>query len=192
MPFDGDGLNNHAYVARMKMSSSRTLFLGITFNVCIQLLLCFVAQAQTYYNSGTGWGPVGKAPVDVRWSGPGTYSNVAKTADFAGTYADTKFLQGQAYFQLGIQPAGNSVLIVFNAAHHDGHGVATEGRGSAKAISKDKLEFQFTDSCRISGSGTITRAGNDVRVDFIFATAADKRYLEFYGRKMLLRRVAKK
>jgi len=169
--------------------SFRTNFLTFTLSVCFQLAASSFAHAQTYYNSGAGWQPVGKAPVDVRWTGPGTYSNVANSSAWAGVYANAKIIKGQASFQLGIKPDGNLVRIVFNAAYHDGHGVSPEAQGSAKAASKDTLAFKFTDSFKNSGSGTIKRAGNDIIVDFLFASAADKRCLEFYGRNMYLRRI---
>ena len=125
----------------------------------------------------------------------------ADTAGWAGVYFTKKHLKGQAYFQLGIQQSGDSILIVFNAAYFDGHGAAPEGQGSAKpmkewkaglAMPKDTLEFTFQDSCKNSGSGTITRAGNDIIVDFIFANAVDKGCLDFYGRNMHLKRAARK
>ena len=116
----------------------------------------------------------------------------ADSAGWAGIYFNKKHLKGQAYFQLGIQQSGSSIQIVFNAAYNDGHGPAPEAHGSAKITGKDTLDFQFVDSLRNSGSGTIKRTGNDIIVDFIFANAMDKSCLDFYGRDMHLRRVGKK
>lgn len=153
----------------MKMSSSRTVFPRISFTLFLHLITCFVVDA-------------------------------ADAANWSGVYVNKKHLKGQAYFQLGIQQSGNSIRVVFNAAYTDGHGSAPEGHGSAKpvkewqagiATGKDTLEFTFQDSCKNSGSGTIKRAGNDIIVDFVFASAVDKRCLDFYGRNMHLGRVGK-
>ena len=119
-------------------------------------------------------------------------AHAADPAIWAGTYFTKKHLKGQAYFQLGIQPSGNSLLIAFNAAYHDGHDVAPEAQGSAKITSKDTLEFNFRDNFRNTGSGKIRRTGDDIIVDFMFAQPVDKRCLVFYERNMLLKRVAKK
>ena len=117
--------------------------------------------------------------------------HAADSTSWAGVYFDKKRLNGQAYFQLGIQQSGNAIQITFNTGYHDGHGVAPEAQGSAKPAGKDTLEFKFQDSFKNSGSGTIRRAGNDIIVDFIFANAVDKRCLVFYERNMHLKRVAK-
>lgn len=128
-------------------------------------------------------------------------ANAENRTDWTGIYYTKKHLNGQAYFQLGIQQSGNAMRIVFNAAYNDGHGPAPEGQGSAKPMKewkagspagKDTLEFQFQDSCKNTGSGTIKRAGDHIIVDFIFANAADKSCMDFYGRGMHLRRAGKK
>ena len=111
--------------------------------------------------------------------------------DWPGTYFTKKHLKGQAYFQLGIQQSGNSLLIAFNAAYHDGHDVAPEAQGSAKVVAKDTLEFRFRDNFGNTGSGKIRRAGADIIVDFIFAQPVDKRCLVFYERNMRLKRAGK-
>jgi hypothetical protein len=115
----------------------------------------------------------------------------AGSADWAGTYFTKKHLQGQAYFQLGIQQSGNSLLIAFNAAYHDGHDVAPEAQGSAIVVAKDTLEFRFRDNFGNTGSGKIRRTGDDIIVDFIFAQPRDKRCLVFYERNMHLKRAGK-
>lgn len=115
----------------------------------------------------------------------------AGSPDWAGTYFTKKHLKGQAYFQLGIQQSGNSLLIAFNAAYHDGRDVAPEAQGSAKVAAKDTLEFRFRDNFGNTGSGKIRRAGDDIIVDFIFAQPVDKRCLVFYERNIHLKRAGK-
>ncbi|HYJ05021.1 MAG TPA: hypothetical protein VEX43_07800 [Chthoniobacterales bacterium] len=119
---------------------------------------------------------------------------VVRAADppgWAGTYFTKKHLNGKASFQLGIQQSGNSLLIAFNAAYHDGHDVAPEAQGTAKVAGKDTLEFQFRDNFRNTGSGKIRRAGDGIIVDFVFAQPVDKRCLVFYERNMHLKRAGK-
>ena len=70
-------------------------------------------------------------------------SSVVRAADppgWVGTYFTKKHLNGKAYFQLGIQRSGKSLLIAFNAAYHDGHDVAPEAQGTAE--SKDLSSFR--------------------------------------------------
>jgi hypothetical protein len=118
-------------------------------------------------------------------------ARAADSSGWAGTYFTKKHLKGKAYFQLGIQPSGNSLLIAFNAAYHDGHDVAPEAQGSAKVAGKDTLEFRFRDNFGNTGSGKIRRAGDDSIVEFIFAQPVDKRCLVFYERNMHLQRAGK-
>lgn len=115
----------------------------------------------------------------------------AEPASWTGTYFDKNRLSGKAYFQLALRESGNAIDVVFNAAYHDGQGVAPEAQASANRVNKDTLEFRFKDSLKNSGSGTIRRSGSDIVVDFIFANAVDKRALVFYERNMRLRRAGK-
>lgn len=118
-------------------------------------------------------------------------AQAADSASWAGTYFTKKHLNGKAYFQLGIQQSGNSLLIAFNAAYHDGHDVAPQAQGRAKVAGKDTLEFQFRDNFGNTGSGKIRRAGDGIIVDFIFAQPVDKRCLVFYERNMHLKKAGK-
>ena len=118
-------------------------------------------------------------------------ANVAEGPSWAGEYTDKKFLNGRAVFQLSIEQSGGAIQITFDAAHNDGHGAAPEGQGPGK-VSGNTLQFRFEDSFGNTGTGTITRAGEDVVVSMKASHVADPRCLAFYGQNMRLRRVGKK
>ena len=80
--------------------------------------------------------------------------------------------------------------VAFDAAWVDGHGAAPEAEGPA-TVSGNTLTFKFKDSFSNSGTGTITRSGNDILVTLNPTHVAESRCLAFYGKNMRLKRVAK-
>ena len=120
----------------------------------------------------------------------GVITRAADSPSWAGEYADKKFLNGRAVFQLSIEQSGSAIQVTFDAAYADGHGAAPEGQGNAKA-SGNTLQFTFKDSFDNAGSGTITRAGDDIIVSMKASKVADPRCLAFYGQYMRLKRVGK-
>ena len=111
--------------------------------------------------------------------------------NWAGDYADNNFLKGQAAFQLSIEQSGNAIHVSFDAAYSDAHGAAPDGEGSAKITGKNTLEFRWEDSFNNSGTGTITRAREGVKVSMKTTRVVDSRCLVFYGQNMRLKRVKK-
>jgi len=80
--------------------------------------------------------------------------------------------------------------VSFDAAWVDGHGAAPEGEGPAK-VSGNTLTFKFEDTFKNSGTGTITRAGDDIIVSLNPTHVEDPRCLAFYGKNMRLKKVKK-
>jgi hypothetical protein len=119
-------------------------------------------------------------------------SIAAGTPNFAGEFADKKFLKGQGVFQMSLEQSGNELLVFFSAVHNDGHGAAPEADGKGKVTSKGAVEFKWKDSFQNSGSGTITRAGDDIIVSIKPTKVADSRCMEFYGDNMRLKPAGKK
>lgn len=115
----------------------------------------------------------------------------ADSPGWAGQYADKKFLGGRAVFQLSIEQSGSAIQVSFDAAWEDGHGAAPEAEGPAK-VSGSTLTFRFKDSFENSGTGTITRAGDDIIVSINPTHVEEPRCLAFYGKNMRLKRVGKK
>jgi len=113
------------------------------------------------------------------------------SVNWAGQYADKKFLGGRAVFQLTIEQSGSATQVSFDAAWADGHGAAPEAEGPAR-VSGNTLTFKFEDTFKNSGTGTITRAGEDIIVSINSTHVADPRCLAFYGKNMRLKRVGKK
>lgn len=110
--------------------------------------------------------------------------------NWAGQYTDKKFLGGRAVFQLTIEQSGSKIQVSFDAAWADGHGAAPEAEGPA-TVSGNTLTFKFEDSFGNSGTGTISRAGNDILVSLKPTHVAEPRCLNFYGKNMRLKRVSK-
>jgi hypothetical protein len=110
---------------------------------------------------------------------------------WAGQYRDQKFLGGRAVFQLTIEQSGAAMQVSFDAAWVDGHGAAPEAEGPAKT-SGNTLTFTFKDTFENSGTGTITRAGEEIIVSINPTHVAEPRCLGFYGKNIRLKRVAKK
>jgi hypothetical protein len=114
--------------------------------------------------------------------------HAAESSGWAGEYSDKKFLGGRAVFQLSIEQSGSAMQVTFDAAYNDGHGAAPEAEGPAK-VSGNTLTFKFEDSFKNSGTGTITRAGNDIIVSLNPNHVEEPRCLAFYGKNMRLKRV---
>jgi len=81
--------------------------------------------------------------------------------------------------------------VSFDAVWADGHGAAPEAEGPA-TVAGNTLTFKFEDTFKNSGTGTITRAGDDILVSIKPTHVADPRCLAFYGKNMRLKRVAKR
>jgi len=111
---------------------------------------------------------------------------------FAGEYADRNFLNGQATIQMSLEQNGSTVSVWFSAGYNDGHGLLPEADGTGKVTSKGNVEFTFKDSARNAGTGTITRAGNDIILSLKTTRIADSRCLELYRQNMRLKPVGKK
>src|SRR3954451_8228171 len=101
-------------------------------------------------------------------------ANAADSSGWAGQYRDNKYLSGRAVFQLSIEQSGSAMQVSFDAAWVDAHGAAPEAQGPAK-ISGNILTFTFKDTFENSGTGTITRAGNDIVVSINTTHVAEAR-----------------
>ena len=111
----------------------------------------------------------------------------ADSPGWAGQYRDNKFLGGRAVFQLSIDQSGGAIKVSFDAAWNDGHGAAPEAEGPG-SVSGNTLSFKFEDSFGNKGTGTVTRAGNDVVVSINPTHVAEPRCVQFYGKNMRLKR----
>jgi hypothetical protein len=118
-------------------------------------------------------------------------ARAADSQSWAGQYTEKKFLGGRAVFQLTIEQSGSAMQVSFDAAWVDGHGAAPEAEGPAK-VAGNTLTFKFEDTFKNSGTGTITRAGDDIIVSLNPTHVEDARCLAFYGKNMRLKRVGKK
>jgi hypothetical protein len=110
-------------------------------------------------------------------------------SNWAGEYADKKFLKGQAVFQMSIQQSGNAIQVSFDAAYNDAHGAAPDGDGQAKIASTNTLEFKWEDSFKNSGTGMIKRTADSIIVSMKPTRVVDPRSLAFYGQNTRLKRV---
>jgi len=119
-------------------------------------------------------------------------SIAAGPPDFAGEYADRNFLSGQATFQMSLEQSGSVVTVWFSAGYNDGHGLLPVADGNGKITSKGTAEFTFKDSARNAGTGTITRASDDIIVSLKTTRVADSRCVELYRQNMRLKKVGKK
>ena len=119
-------------------------------------------------------------------------SIAAGPPDFAGEYADRNFLSGQATFQMSLEQSGSVVTVWFSAGYNDGHGLLPVADGNGKITSNGTAEFTFKDSARNAGTGTITRAGDDIIVSLKTTRVADSRCVELYRQNMRLKKVGKK
>ena len=115
----------------------------------------------------------------------------AGPSNFAGEYADKKFLNGQGVFQLSLEQNGSNVSVFFSAGYNDGHGAAPDADGTGNVTSKGIVEFTFEDSFKNAGTGTITRSADGVILSLKTTRVADPRCLVFYKQNMRLPRVKK-
>ena len=113
----------------------------------------------------------------------------AAEASWAGEYADKKFLNGSAVFQLTIEQSGSKVQVSFDAVHNNGKGCAPEAQGMANASGKDKLQFSFRDNQGNAGNGTITRSGDDLIVSLKATKAAKPDCTKFYRDNIRVKRL---
>lgn len=113
----------------------------------------------------------------------------AEAQNFTGEYADRNFLSGQATFQMSLEQSGSSVSVWFSAGYNDGHSIQPIADGSGKVAGKGTVEFTFRDSSHNSGTGTVTRAGDDIIVSLKTTRVADSRCLELYRQNMRVKRV---
>lgn len=110
--------------------------------------------------------------------------------NWAGEYSDKNFLGGKAVFQLSIEQSGSAIQVSFDAVQNDGQGAAPEATGQAKAT-KTGLEFKWQDNFNNSGTGTLTRAGEDVVVSLKTTRVVDPRCTAFYKSNIRLKRAKK-
>jgi hypothetical protein len=110
--------------------------------------------------------------------------------NFTGEYADKKFMNGQAVLQLSLEQNGNKVTIFFSGVRNDGQGAAPE-INAVGTVNGNTVQFKFQDDLKNSGTGTITKAGEDVLVSIKPTKVADARCMQFYGQNMRLKRVRK-
>lgn len=119
------------------------------------------------------------------------FSTRAAHAQLAGEYADKSYRGGSAVFQMSIEGGGNATQVWFSAIRHDAQGAAPEGQGYGKMNNKGALEFRFDDSCHNSGTGTITKSGDDIIVSMNATKKADAGCAAFYSSNMKLKKVKK-
>lgn len=115
----------------------------------------------------------------------------AAQAQLAAEYADKSYKGGSAVFQMSIEGSGNNTQVWFSAIRHDAQGAAPEGQGYGKIDNKGVLQFKFDDSCHNSGTGTITKSGDDIVVSMSVTKKADAGCAAFYSSNMKLKRVKK-
>jgi hypothetical protein len=121
----------------------------------------------------------------------GLVARAGDAPNWAGEFADKKFMNGLAVFQMTITQSGSAWHVAFDGAYVDGHGAAPEAEGPGK-VSGNALQFTFKDTFSNSGTGTITRAGDDIIVSIKPTHVAEARCLVFYRQNMRLKRAGKK
>ena len=112
---------------------------------------------------------------------------MADTVNIGGEYANKKFLNGKAIFQMSLEQSGKTFSVWFAATYEDGHGAAPEATGSGKVTDKGTAEFSFTDNFGNTGTGTIVRTANEIVVTMQMKKIVDSRCMEFYGPKIHLK-----
>jgi hypothetical protein len=117
----------------------------------------------------------------------------AEPAAWTGEYADKKFMKGQAVFQLSLTQEGNqTVKIGFDAVYNNGRDCAPEAEGTGKIVGKGTLKLTFQDNHHNAGTGTITRAGDDMIVSLKATRIVDPKCVVFYRENIRLKRMAKR
>src|SRR5438128_2695762 len=112
----------------------------------------------------------------------------AQPTNFAGEYVDRNFLNGRAVFQMSLEQSGNALSVWFSAGYNDGHGCSVDAQGTGKTAGKGAVEFTFRDSSNNSGTGTLTRAGEDLAVALKLTHVGDARCQELYRQNIRLKR----
>lgn len=130
-----------------------------------------------------------KPAVSLLCTGIASISLGATPPNFAGEYADKKFLSGQGVFQMSLEQTRNNVSVFFSAVYSDGHGAAPDADGTGTINSKGAVEFKWEDSFKNSGTGTIKRLGEDIVVSINPTRVAEPRCLQFYRNNMRLQRI---
>ncbi len=110
--------------------------------------------------------------------------------DWAGEYADKKFLSGSAVFQLTIEQSGSKIQVSFDAAKNNGQGCTPETQTIAKETAKG-LEFTFRDNQGNGGTGQIVRSGDDLMVSLKPTKVANKDCVGFYRENIRVKRMSK-
>jgi hypothetical protein len=121
-----------------------------------------------------------------------TLGLAASAGTWTGEWADKRFHNGAAVFQLSVEQSGNAISVVFSAVHNDGQGAAPEADGKGSVTKSGVVEFTWQDSFQNSGTGTIKRVGNDVLISLKTTRVADSRCLAFYGQNIRLKPAGKK
>ncbi len=117
-------------------------------------------------------------------------AGAAEKASWAGEYADKKFLNGSAVFQLTIEQSGAKIQVSFDAAKNNGQGCTPETQTIAKETAKG-LEFTFRDNQGNSGTGQIARSGDDLVVSLQPTKVANKDCVGFYRENIRVKRLSK-
>jgi hypothetical protein len=111
----------------------------------------------------------------------------ADPASWTGEYADKKFLNGQAVFQFSLTQQRQNVKVGFDAVYNNGRDCAPDAEGTGKIAGNGMLKFTFQDDHHNSGTGTVTRAGDDVIVSLKVTRIADPKCVVFYRKNMRLK-----
>ena len=113
----------------------------------------------------------------------------AESATWAGEYADKKFLNGSAVFQLTIEQSGSKIQVSFDAVNNDGRGCAPETQTTAKLGGKDELKFDFLDNQGNAGTGRIKRSGDELIVSLKTTRVTKQDCTKFYVDGIRLKKV---
>jgi hypothetical protein len=70
--------------------------------------------------------PHGVALLVAILLGATTRNTFPAEPSWVGEYADKKFLNGQAVFQMSIEQSGTAIQVSFDAAYNDAHGAAPD------------------------------------------------------------------
>jgi len=120
-------------------------------------------------------------------------ASAAESLSWTGEYADKKFMGGQAVFQLSLTQEGTqTVKVGFDAVYNNGRDCAPEAEGTGKITGKGTLKFTFQDNEHNAGTGTITRAGEDVIVSLKATRIANPKCVVFYRDNIRLKPSGKK
>ena len=119
-------------------------------------------------------------------------TQAAEPSIWTGEYADKNFMNGQAVFQLSLTQEGQRVKIGFDAVYNNGRDCAPEAEGTGEIVGKGTLRFTFQDNEHNAGTGTITRAGDNVIVSLKATQIANPKCVVFYRDNIRLKPSGKK